>query len=148
MDANEIEVKFLSKIRKNNDPKFISGKVFLIFGFVLAVSLILGIGFFKISGEAISDAMKMQIASHFSDIFKGCRNPTDYFAVIITASSADFRYLVLIFAAGFTYFCKYASFAFIGIRGFTVGYSLGFLGMAIKEEFIRLKHPKIGRAHV
>ena len=99
--------------------------------------------FCKMTGPAISDAMKIQISSHFTEIFDGCRNPTDYFAVIISSSSADFRYLILIFAAGFTYFCKYATAAMIGIRAFTLGYSLEFLASAIDRDIIHLRLPAL-----
>ena len=143
MDTNEIEVKFFSKIKKNNDPKYILKKVFFTFSLILCASLVLGMLFCKISVSSVSDAMKIQIASHFIDVFDGCRNPTDYFAVIITASNADFRYLVLVFTVGFTYFCKYAAFALVGVRGFSVGYSIAFLFMAIKEEALCLRYPSV-----
>ncbi len=143
MDTNEIEVKFLDKIRKNSNSKHISGKFFIGFSIVFLIALVLGIAFCRITGATISDAMKIQLASHFTEVFDGCTNATDYFTVIITASSADFRYLVLIFAAGFTYFCKYASAVMIGVRAFTLGYCSEFLMNVIKQELIYLKFPSL-----
>ena len=143
MDTNEIEIKFLEQIKAKNRKNTVLGKFFLGFSIIFFISLLLGFLFCKIASASVSDEMKIKIASHFSEIFKGCKSPTDYFAVIISASSADFRYLVLIFASGFTYFCKYATAAMVGVRAFTLGYSLEFFAASIKYDFLSLRHPWI-----
>ncbi len=143
MDNNEIEIKFLDRVRRKNAPRA-SSRRFLIGFFVLfAISAVLGAVFCRITEPKVSEHMKDQIISHFCEAFSGCETPTDYFTVIISCASADLRYLLVIFTAGFTYFCKYAAGAMVCARAFTVGFSSEFLLLSLRNGIISLKYPLV-----
>ena len=74
-------------------------------------------------------------------MFVGCKNISDYFSVVFVSAATDIRYLILIFAMGFTYLCGIASSAFVVCRGFTLGFSINFLYNAVKIGEIKLKNP-------
>lgn len=141
MDNNGIEVRFLESVRKKNTTKHTSKKFFVAFFFVFLIAMILGSAFCKVSGSSVSESMKSQMADHFANVFRGCETPTDYFTVIITCASSDFRYLLIIFTAGFTYFCKYATGTMIGVRAFTLGFCSEFLHSSIKSGILALSFP-------
>ena len=142
MDTKEsVEIGFLNGTHKIYDSKRISRRFLAGFSAIFAAAFFLGTFFCKKVAGGISDSMSPQIASHFSGIFSGCQSPTDYFTVIISASSADLRSLVLIFASGFTYFCKYATGAMLAFRAFTLGFSFEFLAFSLKRSSVVLDHP-------
>ena len=141
MDNNEIEIDFLDKVRKKNTPRATSKRFLIGFFAIFAISTMLGGLFCRMTDPVVSDRMKSQIVSHFCDVFSGCETPTDYFTVIISCASSDLRYLLIIFTAGFTYFCKYAAGAMVGVRAFTVGFCSQFLLLSLKNGIIDLKHP-------
>ena len=139
-EKETIDVQFLDKVKKNSN-KNVSLRYFLSFGAVFFVAFVLGTTFCRATRESVSDIIKKQIAEHFLNVFHGCKTLTDYFTVIITCAASDIRYLVLIFTAGFTYFCKYATGIMIGVRAFSVGYSLDFLFYSISKKSLTLSHP-------
>ena len=61
---------------------------------------------------------------------------------MISASASDIRYLLLIFASGFTYFCGVADSVFIISKGFTVGFSLQYLISLTQKSQTLLQNPK------
>ena len=143
MENNEIDIQFVHKVKKRNTGEYVFLKFFTGFFVIFLISIILGILFCKATVKGVSDTMKQQISGHFKDVFCGCETMSDYFSVIISASSADFRYLVLIFTAGFTFFCKYATAAMIAVRAFTVGFSSEFIISAVQTNAIEFSAPWI-----
>ena len=144
-EKGNIDVQFIDKIKKNGS-KNVSLRYFCGFFSVFFVAFILGIFFCRSTRDSVSEIMKKQIAEHFSDVFYGCKTPTDYCIVIITSASSDIRYLVLMFTAGFTYFCKYATGIMISVRAFSVGYSLDFLLYSLKQKSLTLIRPGLSVA--
>ena len=140
-----IDVQFVDKVKKNS-TKNIPLIYFCGFFTVFFVAFIFGIVFCRSTRDSVSEVMKNQIAEHFSGVFRGCETATDYCIVIITSAASDIRYLVLIFTAGFTYFCKYAAGVMVAARAFTFGYSLDFLLYSLKKKSLTLLHPGLSVA--
>ena len=140
-----IDVQFIDRIQKNSQ-KNISLKYFCVFFAVFLAAFVLGLLFCRPTRDSVSEDIKKQVAEHFLNIFHGCKRPTDYCTVIISCAAPDIRYLVLIFTAGFTYFCKYATGIIIGVRAFTVGYSIDFLFYSLDQKTIDLPHPGLSVA--
>ncbi len=141
MEKNEIEIEFFDRVRRRNAPKASQKRFFISFFIIFLLALVFGGIFCHMSVRAVSNDMKKQIISHFCDVFLGCETLADYFAVIISCAGPDLRYLLLIFTAGFTYFCKYAAGAMVAVRAFTVGFCSEFLLLCLKDDIISLKYP-------
>ena len=147
MDINEnIEIEFIESVRKKNAGDCAYRKYLLGFSVVFVVSLIIGFLVSLSTQSVVSDELRAQMSGHFTDVFKGCSLPADYFTVIISSSSADLRYLLLIFTSGFTFFCKYATGAMIAFRAFSIGFSSEFLFISLKDGIIGLEHPALSLA--
>ncbi len=140
---DRIAPDFLSDIPRKNTPYYTIVKIFFRYTALFALAFSSGV-LFCMSGIGSFDGSEeiyIKISEHFTNVFVGCESVRDYFLVIFAASATDIRYLVLIFAAGFTYFCGIASSAFIVCRGFTVGFSISFLYESVKGTKLTLSYP-------
>jgi hypothetical protein len=144
VNSNEnIEIDFIEAIRKKNNPRRAYKKHMAIFLAIFVASLIGGLLLSFMTRKTVSDELKGQISKHFLNVFDGCSKHTDYLTVIISSSSADLRYLLLVFTSGFTFFCKYAAAAMVAIRAFSVGMSIEFLFCVLNDGIITLRHPSL-----
>ena len=147
VEINEnIDIEFIENIQKNNRSGRVHRKFMCVFGAIFTVSLVFGFLISISAQRAISEELRVQMADHFTNVFEGCSAPADYITVIITSSTADLRYVLLIFTAGFTFFCKYATGAMIAIRAFSIGFCSEFLIISLREGIIDLDHPVVSFA--
>lgn len=139
---------FLSDIPRKNTPYYTLVKIFFRYTTLFVLALSSGVLFCMsgLGGLDSNEEIHIKISEHFTNVFVGCRSVRDYFLVIFASSATDIRYLIFIFAAGFTYFCGIASSAFIVCRGFTLGFSIGFLYESIKDQGLKLSHPNTALA--
>ena len=143
MESNDIELYFIDNIKNKNRENRAYLRYLIGFSAVFAVSLISGIIASLVTQKAVSDDLKTRVVCHFTDVFAGCSKPVDYFTVIITSSSADLRYLLLICTSGFTFFCKYATGAMVAFKAFSMGFSSEFLFLSLKKGLISLTSPAL-----
>lgn len=143
MESNDIELSFINNIKSKNRENRAYLRYFIGFSVVFAASLIVGIVASLATQNVVSDDLKARMVHHFTDVFSGCSKPADYFTVIITSSSADLRYLLLILTSGFTFFCKYATGAMVAFKAFAMGFSSEFLFLSLKKGLISLNHPAL-----
>ncbi len=145
---DRIAPDFLSDIPKKNTPYYTLVKIFFRYAALFVLAFSSGV-LFCLSGFGSLEAneeIHIKISEHFTNVFVGCESIRDYFLVIFASSATDIRYLVLIFAAGFTYFCGIASSAFIVCRGVTLGFSISFLYESVKSQKVSLSYPNAALA--
>lgn len=138
--------EFIAGLPRKNKPGYPIAKAFWRYCLIFLIAFFAGMLFCTsgIASSAPEGELSQKIIGHFTDVFKGCSSCKHYFTVIISASTDDIRCLILLFAAGFTYFCAIASSALILCRGFTVGFSLQYLITVSSSGLIEL--PKAGAA--
>jgi len=136
---------FLRSLKRKNTKRYVFGKIFFRYFFLLAFAFVSGFLFCEAASKKMlgSEVFFSNIASHFNDVFKECGSLKSYSAVIISASLSELRYLILFFTSGFTYFCKIADSALLLIKGFTFGFSLKYLIKVINTAAELLKQPRI-----
>lgn len=131
---------FIGSLPRKNKPSYPILKAFWRYGLIFLIALGSGMLFCISSIDSFKPESEMmqRIIGHFTNVFKGCSSCKHYFTVIISASADDIRCLILLFAAGFTYFCGIASSALVLCRGFTVGFSLQYLITASRSGILEL----------
>ena len=136
----KISAEIFAALPRKNKASYTLTKVLLRYCIIFALAFAAGILFCRASREIFPDTTPT-IQRFFTDVFGGCDSCRDYFTVIISASSPDIRCLILLFAAGFTYFCGIATSTLVLCRGFAVGFSLQYLLLAIESGVLTLSHP-------
>ena len=139
-EGKVVSAELFTALRRRNKESYTLIKVLIRYCAIFALAFTAGILFCRASTTVFPD-MTPTIQRFFTDVFYGCESCRDYFTVIISASSPDIRCLILLFAAGFTYFCGIATSTLILCRGFSVGFSLQYLLFAIESKAITLAHP-------
>ena len=145
---NRITPDFLSDIPRKNTPYYTLVKIFFRYTALFILALSSGV-LFCLSGLGSlnsNEEIHIKISEHFTNVFVGCESVRDYFLVIFASSATDIRYLIFIFAAGFTYFCGVASSAFIVCRGFALGFSISFFYESLKSQKLNLSYPNAALA--
>lgn len=143
-EGNTAAPDFLKSLPRRNRRIYSAFKVSSRYFLILLSACLAGFLFCTAASDSFIEERIFfdRIASHFTDVFSGCDSLKNCFSVIITASAPDIRYLILLFASGFTFFCGIANSAAIICQGFTFGFSFNYLLSAIKTDAALLPTPK------
>lgn len=135
--------EFIGDLPRRNTLKYALIKAILKYLLLLTISFASGMLFCMATGDKLLEDPDIykSVARHFTDVFNGCSSFQSYASVTISSSSADIRYLILIFTSGFTYFSALANSALILCKGFTLGFSLEYLLSSIKATPSFLSEP-------
>lgn len=139
MEENIIP-EFLNDLPRRNKPSYPILRAILRYFLMFLLAFTAGMLISKATYVENADTNKM-ISSHFTQVFRGCNGCKDYFTVIISASSSDIRYLLLLFTTGFTYFCAPATSVFLMCKGATLGFSLNYMLISARIGALSLPLP-------
>ncbi len=129
-----------SKI-KLRTPKFIYARLLFIYALLYTLSFIGGCLLFHFIDMPESEKFNAHILSYFSVDFSNCNDLFDYASLILSMSKSDIYHLLIIFSAGFTMLSGLIIASLVIFRGFSLGFSLSYLVLALRQGYTTLEHP-------
>lgn len=127
--------------RKHRSQNYIYARRILFYTLLYTTSFILGCFLLHFINASSNSSLNSAIVGYFSVDFSNCKSVFDCASLLLSASKNDIYSLLAVFSAGFTMLSGLVISSVLFFRGFSLGFSLSYFALALKEHYISIDHP-------